>query len=155
MKIIKGMTDMGRVLTEDEVKSFLRSKLNLQIATVDEKGDPLIQPVWFFYDETAQKIYFDTGRQARKVANIRRKPRVYFSVDTEEYPYKCVKGKADAVVSEDPARNVPIAEKIAVKYTDTLDNPIAKALVDMAKNGSSVVLELTPKYYTAWDFAQS
>lgn len=155
MKIIKGMPDMGRAMTEGEVKSFLQSKLNLQIATVDEKGDPVIQPVWFFYDEAAQKIYFDTGRQARKLLNIRRKPRVYFSVDTEEYPYKCVKGKADAAVSEDPARNVPVVEKIVTKYLGTPDHPLGKDLVNMAKSGASVVLELTPQYYSTWDFTES
>ncbi|NWG36803.1 pyridoxamine 5'-phosphate oxidase family protein [Nitrososphaera sp.] len=154
MKILRGMPDMGRAMTEDDVNRFLESKLNLQIATIDEKGDPVIQPVWFLYDKTAQKIYFDTGREAKKLANIRRKPRVYFSIDTEEYPYKCVKGKADTTISENPAKNAPIVEKICTKYLGSTDHPLAKSLVDMAKNGVSVVLELTPKYYTAWDFAE-
>jgi hypothetical protein len=36
-----------------------------------------------------------------------------------------------------------------------VDHPLAKNLVDMAKNGMSVVLELTPRYYSTWDFAES
>lgn len=155
MKIIRGMPDMARAMTEDEVNRFLESKQNLQIATLDEKGDPTIQPVWFLYDKATQKIYFDTGKEAKKLANIRRKSRVYFSVDSEEYPYKCVKGKADATISEDPSRNTPIVEKICTKYLGSTDHPLAKSLVDMAKNGASVVLELTPKYYSTWDFAES
>jgi len=155
MKILQSKADMGRVMTESEVKGFLQKKLNLQIATVDEKGDPMIQTVWFFYDEAAQKIYFDTGKEAKKLANIRRRPTVYFSVDTEEQPYRYVKGKADTVVSEDLARNTPIVEKICTKYLGSADHPLAKSLVDMAKNGASVVLELTPKYYSTWDFAES
>lgn len=153
MKIIRGMPDM-KAMTEDEVNKFLESRLNMQLATVDEKGDPLIQPVWFLYDKAAQKIYFDTGKQAKKLANIRRKPTIYFSIDTEEQPYKCVKGKADAVVLEDKARNTSVVEKIVMKYTGTLDNPLAKNLVGMAKNGMAVVLELTPRYYSTWDFAE-
>jgi uncharacterized pyridoxamine 5'-phosphate oxidase family protein len=155
MKILQSKAEMGRVMTEGEVNNFLQNRLNLQIATIDEKGDPMIQTVWFFYDQAAQKIYFDTGKGAKKLANISRKPRVYFSVDTEEYPYKYVKGKADVVISENVDKNVPIIEKICQKYLGTLDNPIAKTLVDMAKNGSSVVLELTPRYYSTWDFTQS
>lgn len=154
MKIIRGMPDM-RAMTEDEVNKFLESKLNMQLATVDEKGDPLIQPVWFLYDKGAQKIYFDTGKQAKKLANIRRKPTIYFSIDTDEQPYKCVKGKADAVVSENNARNTSVVEKIVTKYLGTPDHPLAKDLVGMAKNGMSVVLELTPRYYSTWDFADS
>lgn len=154
MKIIRGMPDM-KAMTEDEVNKFLESRLNMQLTAVDEKGDPLIQPVWFLYDKAAQKIYFDTGKQAKKLANIRRKPTIYFSIDTEEQPYKCVKGKADAVVLEDKARNTSVVEKIVMKYTGTLDNPLAKNLVGMAKNGMAVVLELTPRYYSTWDFAES
>lgn len=151
MKIIKSDPNMGRAMTEGEVDRFLESKLLLRIATVDERGDPVIQPVWFLHDKMVQKIYFDTGRESKKLANIRRKPRVYFSVDTEESPYKGVKGKADATVSEDPARNTPIVEKICAKYLGSTDHPLAKNLVDMAKNGASVVLELSPKYYSTWD----
>jgi hypothetical protein len=32
---------------KEEVDRFLESKLNLQIVTIDEEGDPNIQPVWF------------------------------------------------------------------------------------------------------------
>ena len=155
MKIFRGTPDMGRPMTEDDVNQFLQSKLNLQIATIDEKGDPIIQPVWFLYDQFAQRIYFDTSRVAKKLANIRKNPRVYFSVDTEEYPYRCVKGKADASVSEDVQRNVSIVEKIMTKYVGTLDHPTARTILGMAKAGSLVVLELTPRYYTTWDFTES
>ena len=35
--------------SKEEVDRFLESKLNLQIVTIDEEGDPSIQPVWFWY----------------------------------------------------------------------------------------------------------
>ena len=35
----------GKVMTEVEINSFLEEKLNLHLATVDEKGEPNIQPV--------------------------------------------------------------------------------------------------------------
>lgn len=41
---------------------------------------------------------------------------------------------------------MPIVEKIACKYLGTVDHPLAKDLVNLAKRGSSVVLELTPRY---------
>ena len=46
--IIKGMgTSHATIpaMNEQEVINFLQSKLNLQLATIDENGDPNIQPV--------------------------------------------------------------------------------------------------------------
>lgn len=39
-------------MNEQEVINFLQSKLNLQLATIDENGDPNIQP----YGSTMKKI---------------------------------------------------------------------------------------------------
>jgi len=48
-------------------------------------------------------------------------------------------------------KNTPIAEKIMIKYTGNLDNAVAKFLMDGVKNGLSVLLEITPKYFATWD----
>ncbi|MDQ3970572.1 MAG: pyridoxamine 5'-phosphate oxidase family protein, partial [Thermoproteota archaeon] len=49
---------MPKPVTETEVTNFLQqSKLNIQIATIDEEGYPVIQPVWFVYDKESDKIY--------------------------------------------------------------------------------------------------
>jgi len=39
---------------------------NLQIATIDEKGDPNIQPVWFYFDEDEGKLLIITSKSAKK-----------------------------------------------------------------------------------------
>jgi len=40
---------------------LVESKLNIQIATIDEEGYLMIQPFWFVYDKELDKIY--TGTQ--------------------------------------------------------------------------------------------
>jgi hypothetical protein len=42
-------------MTEEEIDRFLESKPNLQLASIDKKGDPNIQPIWFSYDKSLQK----------------------------------------------------------------------------------------------------
>ena len=42
---------MPNTVTETEVNNFLESRLNMQIATIDEEGYPMIQPTWFIYDK--------------------------------------------------------------------------------------------------------
>jgi len=154
MKIVNARPDFGP-MTEAEVDSFLESKLNIQLATVDEMGDPNIQPLWFYYDRKNKKLYVTTGKTTKKVQNIRHKPTVYFSIDDENPPIKGVKGKARVTIFEDPQRIVPIAEKIYLKYLGTLDHPDAKMLIEYARNGDTVLLEINPRFFSAWDLGKT
>ena len=54
------MPSMPNPVTETEVNNFLESKLNMQIATIDEEGYPMIQPTWFIYDKESGKVYTAT-----------------------------------------------------------------------------------------------
>ena len=65
-------------VSKEEVDTFLERKLNLQLGTIDEKGDPNIQPVWFDYDKDREKLLVITPTIAKKVQNIKAKPQVYF-----------------------------------------------------------------------------
>ena len=49
-------------MTKEEAERFLESKLNLQIATIDEKVEPNIQPVWFYYDKDEGKLLIITSK---------------------------------------------------------------------------------------------
>jgi general stress protein 26 len=156
MKVIQAIPNMPNPVTEKEVINFLASKLNIQVATIDEEGYPMIQPIWFVYNEASDKIYTATQKMTKKVQNIRRNPdKIYFSIDDENFPYKGVKGKAVAKISEDIQKNLPIVEKINIKYLGTIEHPLAKMITENTKNGIQVVIELTPKYFSAWDFSKA
>jgi general stress protein 26 len=137
---------MPKPVTETEVINFLQqSKLNIQIATIDEEGYPMIQPVWFVYDkESNDKIYTGTSKMTKKVQNIKRNPnKIYFCIDEENYPYKGVKGRGVARISEDIQKNLSIMEKINVKYLGTLEQLLAKMLMENTRNGIEIVIEIT------------
>ncbi len=155
MKIINAMPGMGAAMSQAEVDHFLESKLNLQLATVDGSGDPNIQPLWFHYDKAAGKLYIDTRKDSKKVQNVRGNPTVYFSIDDENYPYKGVKGKGTVSISEDVGRNLPVVEKMNVKYLGTLDNPLAQMLIENVRNGTSIMLEINPRFFSTWDFGKA
>ena len=153
MKIISAIPG-APPLNKEEVNKFLESQLLLQIGTIDDEGDPNIQPVWFDYDKDGEKLLVITPKVAKKVSNLRSKPNVYFSIDDENFPYKGVKGKGTAAIIEDPKITVPLGEKINMKYLGTLDNPIPKMILDSAKKGNHVVVEISPKFFSTWDFAK-
>jgi nitroimidazol reductase NimA-like FMN-containing flavoprotein (pyridoxamine 5'-phosphate oxidase superfamily) len=139
-------------MNKEEVNKFLESKLLLQIGTIDEEGDPNIHPVWFDYEIDREKLLVITPKITKKVKNIRSKPIVYFSIDDENITYKGVKGKGTATIIEDPKRTVLYGEKIYMKYLGTLHHPVPKMILDSAKKGSHVVLEIRPKFFSTWDF---
>ena len=107
MKLIQSIPDLPNNVTEDEVYSFLQSKLNLQLATIDEDGYPSIQPLWFLYDKESGKIYVATPKMTKKARNLYKNPyKVYFSIDDENFPYKGVKGRGMVKISEDIDWNI-------------------------------------------------
>ncbi len=147
---------MPNEVTEKEVERFLDSKLNIQLATIDEEGYPNIQPVWFYYDKDSDKLYTGTQKMTKKVQNMRRNPdKVYFSIDDENYPYKGVKGRGVARISEDIQKNEAIVEKINLKYLGSLEHPLAKRLMENTRDGTEVVIEITPRFFSAWDFGKA
>jgi PPOX class probable F420-dependent enzyme len=156
MKLIQAIPGMPNKVTEPEVQQLLESKLNMQLATIDPDGHPVIQPVWFYHDRNTSKLYTGTEKRARKIQNIRADPdKVYFSIDDANFPYKGVKGRGNARISEDIKENLAVMEKINLKYLGTLDHPLAKRLMDSAKSGNEVVIEISPEFYSAWDFAKA
>ena len=141
-------------MNEYEVSNFLESKLNLQLATIDGKGDPNIQPVWFEYEKESERFYIMTSKSSSKVKSIQSKPDIYFSIDDENFPYKGVKGKGRATIIDNHSRVVAMAEKINLKYLETLEHPTAKMLMEYAQNGKEVLVEINPKYFATWDFSK-
>jgi PPOX class probable F420-dependent enzyme len=154
MKIVAASSSIPS-MTRDEAEKFLESKLTLQLATTDEKGEPNIQPVWFYYDKDEGKLLIITSKVAKKTQNLRNRPTIYFSIDDSNPPYKGVKGKGNATIVEDPNRIVPQAEKISIKYLGTLDHPAAKEMADRSKNGEGILVEISPKFFSTWDFGKS
>ena len=157
MKIIQAIPNMPKPVTASEVDKFLlESKLNLQLATLDEEGYPTIQPIWFMYDKESGKIYVATQKMTKKARNVYRNPNnIYFSIDDENFPYKGVKGRAVAKISEDIDWNIPIVEKISLKYLGTTEHPLAKMIMENTRNGKQIVIEIIPKFFSAWDFGKS
>ena len=150
MKIVHASPGFGSKFSEEQTLDFLsKGKLNLLLGTIDEKDEPNVHPVWYLFEN--EKFYIETSKTSKKANNARKKNTVYFCIDDEKMPYKGVRGKGTVRISEDINANIPIAKKIMIKYTGNLDNEVAKFLMNAVKNGFSVLLEITPKYFATWD----
>jgi|SRR6185312_14900695 general stress protein 26 len=155
MKILNASPGFGSPLNEQEVKDFLaNSKLNVHLGTVDEKQEPNIHPIWYYFDTLNNKLYVETSKSSKKISNLEENKTVYFCIDEPNPPYKGVRGKGEVTIQKDIDSNVSISEKIMLKYLGDLEHPMAKSLLTYVKNGDSVVLEITPSYYSTWDYTK-
>jgi hypothetical protein len=39
-----------------------------------------------------------------------------------------------------------------MKYLGALEHPLAKMILENTKKGTEVVIEIAPKFFSAWDF---
>ena len=140
-------------MNKPEIERYLADgKLLLRLGTVDGNGDPQIHPVWYHYAN--DRLYLMTRNGTRKAENIKRKSTVYFSIDTEAMPYSGLKGKGMARIVKETGKALPIVEGIVTKYLGYTKSGLGKRMVDAARSGSEIVIEIIPSYYSVWDYGK-
>jgi general stress protein 26 len=112
-------------------------------------------PLGYYFEGSNHKFYVETSKHSRKVSNIRKNEGMYFCVDDPQPPYEGVRGKGTARIHENIDHNIPIAEKITTRYLESLEHPMARALLNAVKKRESVILEISPDYYSTWDYRKS
>jgi nitroimidazol reductase NimA-like FMN-containing flavoprotein (pyridoxamine 5'-phosphate oxidase superfamily) len=157
MKILDASeSEFGGPMTEDEVRYFLvNSNKNVHISTLDEKGEPNIHPAWYYFDNNNNKLYIESGRESKKTRNLRRNNIIYYCIDDDNIPYKGVRGKGTVRISDDVDYNLPIIERIVVKYLGNIQHPTSETLISSIRNKEAIIIEITPKFYSTWDYAKA
>jgi len=69
-------------------------------------------------------------------------------------PNRRVKGKGTAILVTDVGESVPMSEKIVAKYLGDLKSTMAMDMVDAVRKGSDVLVEITPLYFSTWDYSK-
>lgn len=155
MKIFNASPGFGQQMTLEETQRFLISDVrNIYLGTLDDKSEPNIHPTWFYYDNQKNKIYVETAKSSKKIQNLNQKNVIYFCIDDSTPPYKGVRGKGKTKISTDIDFNYFIAEKIMIKYLGNLDHPMASVLLENVRKGESVLIEISPKYFSTWNYGK-
>ena len=155
LRILDGSGESGKSLSEQDVKDFLTTKvLNVHLGTVDDHGHANIHPAWYYFDDSKERSISRQEDILKKMENLTGNDTIYFCIDDPSPPYKGVRGKGNVKVSYDVNHNVLIAQKIHMRYLGNLEHPMAHELIDAIKKGQSVVLEISPKYYSTWDYSK-
>jgi general stress protein 26 len=153
MKTFEGLEGIG--MSERSIAKFLKeSRSTLNLGTINSDGSPTIHPVWYYFDPETMKIYFYTEPALKKAINIKeRSGMVYFDVDSDRWPYKGVKGRGSAKIISTQNMAVSFGKKILTRYVRK-GTPLMKYAVDKIRAGGYVIFEITPAYFTSWDFGK-
>ncbi len=141
----------ARPLLKREISQLLARPNILRIAYLDERGDPIAHPVWYYY--SGGKFLVATDRVGKKAKVLRKNPVVYFLVDesSRENGTLGLRGKGIARVIDDPLYATRVT-RINVKryFGGKLRSKTAKAILAMGPD--SCVIEITPSYLATWKF---
>lgn len=143
----------ARTLSEDEVVTLLAEPIVMHLGMVDEKGWPLVNPVWHVFEDGVFRIII--GKTSHKAKVLRAHPRAYFTVDRGAVAgsTRGVRGRASVrIVDGDVSRAVDVCRKELLKYTGTDKGAYADEMLSWARRGDMSVVELTPSQFRAFSY---
>ena len=140
--------DWGIESKMSELIEFLKKEKILHLATIDEKNNPHIVPVWYMY--SSKKIYIGTNTRTQKAKNVKNHNKVSFCVDVGVNAPKIfgVMGKGTAKLLKEKSIVNRIAKRILLRYFKTLDGKSAKELLE----DTDCIRAILPKEFTTWKY---
>jgi hypothetical protein len=143
----------ARVLSEDEVVTLLAEPIVMHLGMVDEKGWPVVNPVWHVFENGV--FHIAVGKTSHKAKVLRTNRRAYFTVDRGGAPggTRGVRGRASVqILDRDVDRAVDVCRKELIKYTGTDKGTYAEEMLAWARDGDMVIVELTPSQFRAFAY---
>ena len=127
---------------------FLKKQKILRLATLDNKDNPHIVPVWYLFN--SKKLYIGTNSKTEKVKNIKNNSKVSFCVDIgiNSPDIFGVMGQGNAKLIREKNKVSKIAKKILLRYFKTLNNKSAQELLEE----TNCIIEIKPKKYSVWEY---
>ena len=127
---------------------FLKSQKVLRLASIDKNQSLHIVPVWYMYNR--KKFYVGTNTTTQKVKNIKNNKKISFCVDVgiNSPNIYGVMGKGEAKLILEKPKVKKIAEKILLRYFESLENKSAKELL----RDTDCVIEIIPKKISTWSY---
>ena len=127
---------------------FLKKQKILHLATLDNKGNPHIIPVWYLFN--SKKLYVGTNSKTEKAKNVKDNSKVSFCVDVgiNSPDIFGVMGQGDAKLIIGKNEVSRIEKTILLRYFKTLNNKSAQELLEE----TDCIIEIVPKIYSVWEY---
>ena len=127
---------------------FLKKQKILRLATLDNKDNPHIVPVWYLFN--SKKLYIGTNSKTEKAKNIKNNSKISFCVDVgiNSPDIFGVMGQGIGKLIIEKNEVARIEKIILLRYFNTLDDKSAKELLEE----TDCIIEITPKEYSVWEY---
>ena len=127
---------------------FLKKQKILHLATLDNKDNPHVIPVWYLFN--SKKLYIGTNSKTEKAKNVKNNSKVSFCVDVgiNSPDIFGVMGQGVGKLIIEKNEVARIEKIILLRYFNTLDDKSAKELLEE----TDCIIEITPKKYSVWEY---
>jgi nitroimidazol reductase NimA-like FMN-containing flavoprotein (pyridoxamine 5'-phosphate oxidase superfamily) len=62
-----------------------------RLGIIDEKGEPNVIPLAYYFDTASNKIYINTLKSTKKVNSLRKNNVIGYCIDDPKFPFKGVR----------------------------------------------------------------
>jgi PPOX class probable F420-dependent enzyme len=135
-------------MTPEEMDAFLAEPRLCHFATVDERAQPRVRPLWYLWREGA--FWLTTRREARHTGrDLAGHPRVAISVADETRPYR-------AVVAHGTPEILKKDRDILLAISTRYGQEQGRAWTDdeAMQQSDRVVMRLVPETLVSWDYGK-
>ena len=130
-----------------EVEAYLTTTvIPIRLATNGSSGWPLVQSVWFLYDDAA--LWCATQSDAVLARRLRRDPRCAFEVAGDQPPYAGVRGTGTAELRHDGVE--PLLRRLIDRYLDDTSSSLASWL--LSRVDDEVAIRIGDLRVSSWDY---
>ena len=133
------MSTLDELLVEEKI---------LHLATIDDKNNPHVVPVWFMYKKNS--IFIGTNTRTRKAKNITKNSKVSFCADRgiKAPDIRGMMGKGDARLIHEKQKVKKLAEEILLRYFSSLEDKSAQKLL----NDTDCIIKIIPEQMRYWNY---
>ena len=140
-------------MSEEELSSFLKKQISLQIGTINKDGSPHLTTMWYFYD--GENFIFHTYTKSQKIINLKRDSRITLLTEAgnqySDLQGIIVYGNAEIINGKDSLEEViRYMEMVGEKYIkDEEGSQYIEGMKLQAPKRSVVVVK--PSKFISWD----
>ncbi len=134
--------------SQEEIQLFLAQHRIGRLGTIDEKGFPHVVPMWYVLLNGC--VFFSTRVPRKKIGNLRRNPKISFTVDAGERfdDYHGVLIQGDAEVVEDPEITQRFNIASAHRHCGSEEHPYVRLI----QSHKARIVRLSPVKVLTWDY---
>ena len=140
-------------MSEEELSSFLKTQISLQIGTINKDGSPHLTTMWYFYD--GESFIFHTYTKSQKIINLQKDPRITLLTEAgsqySDLQGIIVYGNAEIINGKDSLEEViRYMEMVGEKYIkDEEGAQYIEGMKLQAPKRSVVIVK--PSKFISWD----